>query len=94
MKESLLHHGPIISSISGHPASGICYWPSTEWIPFFCLHVSQSLDGAQTSAYFMKSDRTLRIRLAVESESLNLLYDLPSNSNPFQKNTNIYLDFP
>lgn len=78
-----------------HSSGRIRYWPSMEWISFFCLHVSLSLDWIQTSAYWMKSDRALRIQLAEwKAKSLNLLCGLPSNSHPFQKNTNIHLDFP
>ena len=69
------------------PAHG---WPDS----FSGLHVSQRLDWAQTSAYFMKPDQALRIQPAVEPRSPNPLCDLPSNCHPFQKNTNIYLDFP
>lgn len=45
--KGFIHCGPIASSTSGHPSSRIRYWPATEWTPFFCLHVSQSLDRPQ-----------------------------------------------
>lgn len=86
-----LHHGPTPSSTPGHPSSQIGHWPATECIPFFCLHVSQSLDRAPTSAYFMKSDRALRIQLT-EWEASVLISHVTSLPTPTPfKRTQIYI---
>lgn len=52
------------SSILGHPVSSVHYWPSPEQTLPFRLHVSPGLQWVQTSAYFMKSDKALRIQFA------------------------------
>lgn len=88
--KSHCQHGPSSFSITGNLQKGSA-WPSLEWIPFFCLHVSRRLDWVQISAYFMKSDKGSRMQL-VEWKATDLIScgtSLPTLT-PFKK-TQIYI---